>query len=441
MKTKYILPAIFMMLISTAWAQTRQSDWWAHFDDPVLDTLIYMGQNNNLDLAQAIKRVEMARQAVREAKSGYYPQISLGVGWDRARTSGYTTRATGSSMTQSYFSVGANLSWEIDLFGRITVKVKEQKGAYRASAEDYTWMCVTIAAEIADYYMQLRTLQQELIVTREHIESQEKVLKITEARKDAGLASMMDVAQAKTTFYSTQASLCNLETEVATTINAIAVLTGTYPQEMQGMLSAPAPQPNAEWTLDTDVSPELLRNRPDVREAEYEVEEYAAALGVEKKQWLPSLALTASVGTEAWRLGDLFKKESFTYAVAPQLSWTVFDGFARNAEIASAREQLMASVDNYNLTLLTAVQEVENAIVTYAQAVKYEQEIGVVLQNAQLYYTLALDRYKQGLDAFINVSDAQITLLQYANELVTARGSVLSAIIALQKTLCLGITD
>ena len=430
-----------MMLISTARAQTPQADWWAHFDDPVLDTLIYMGQNNNLDLAQAIKRVEMARQAVREAKSGYYPQISLGVGWDRARTSGYTTRATGSSMTQSYFSVGANLSWEIDLFGRITAKVKEQKGAYRASAEDYNWMCVTIAAEIADYYMQLRTLQQELIVTREHIESQEKVLKITEARKDAGLASMMDVAQAKTTFYSTQASLCNLETDVATTINAIAVLTGTYPQEMQAMLSAPAPQPNAEWTLDTDVSPELLRNRPDVREAEYEVEEYAAALGVEKKQWLPSLALTASVGTEAWRLGDLFKKESFTYAVAPQLSWTVFDGFARNAEIASAREQLMASVDNYNLTLLTAVQEVENAIVTYAQAVKYEQEIGVVLQNAQLYYTLALDRYKQGLDAFINVSDAQITLLQYANELVTARGSVLSAIIALQKSLCLGITD
>lgn len=441
MKTKYILPAIFMMLISTAWAQTPQADWWAHFDDPVLDTLIYMGQNNNLDLAQAIKRVEMARQAVREAKSGYYPQISLGVGWDRARTSGYTTRATGSSMTQSYFSVGANLSWEIDLFGRITAKVKEQKGAYRASAEDYNWMCVTIAAEIADYYMQLRTLQQELIVTGEHIESQEKVLKITEARKDAGLASMMDVAQAKTTFYSTQASLCNLETDVATTINAIAVLTGTYPQEMQAMLSAPAPQPSAEWTLDTDVSPELLRNRPDVREAEYEVEEYAAALGVEKKQWLPSLALTASVGTEAWRLGDLFKKESFTYAVAPQLSWTVFDGFARNAEIASAREQLMASVDNYNLTLLTAVQEVENAIVTYAQAVKYEQEIGVVLQNAQLYYTLALDRYKQGLDAFINVSDAQITLLQYANELVTARGSVLSAIIALQKSLCLGITD
>lgn len=441
MKTKYILPAIFMMLMSTAWAQTRQADWWAHFDDPVLDTLIYMGQNNNLDLAQAIKRVEMARQAVREAKRGYYPQISLGVGWDRARTSGYTTRATGSSMTQSYFSVGANLSWEIDLFGRITAKVKEQKGAYRASAEDYNWMCVTIAAEIADYYMQLRTLQQELIVTGEHIESQEKVLKITEARKDAGLASMMDVAQAKTTFYSTQASLCNLETDVATTINAIAVLTGTYPQEMQAMLSAPAPQPNAEWTLDTDVSPELLRNRPDVREAEYEVEEYAAALGVEKKQWLPSLALTASVGTEAWRLGDLFKKESFTYAVAPQLSWTVFDGFARNAEIASAREQLMASVDNYNLTLLTAVQEVENAIVTYAQAVKYEQEIGVVLQNAQLYYTLALDRYKQGLDAFINVSDAQITLLQYANELVTARGSVLSAIIALQKSLCLGITD
>ena len=329
------------------------------------------------------------------------------------------------------------MSWEIDLFGRITAKVRESKGAYKASSEDYDWMCVTIAAEIATYYMQLRTLQQELMVTREHIGQQERVLKITEARYEAGLASMLDVAQAKTVFYSTQATINTLETQVQTTINSIAVLTATFPVEMQNFLLPFQPQPNSDWTLDVEVTPDMLRQRPDVMEAEYMVDEYASALGYEKKQWLPSLALTASASTEAWRVKDLFKGDSFSYSVAPQLSWTIFDGMARDASIASAREQLLASVDNYNLTLLTAVQEVDNALVTYRQAVEYEKVIATVLENAQLAYELALDRYKQGLDDFINVSDAQITVLEYANEVVQARGNVLAAIVALQKSLVL----
>lgn len=435
MKTKFFLCALFMGIFSLGHAQTNDNRWWTNFNDPTLDSLIYLGENNNLNLAQALKNLEMARQAVKEAKSGYYPQLSLGLGWDRSRSSAYTSSARTASITQSYFSLGVNMSWEIDLFGRITAKVKESKGAFNATREEYEWMCVSIAAEIASYYMDLRTLQQEYAVTEDHIEQQGRVLKITEARFEAGLASKLDVAQAKTVYYSTKASLCTLQTQIITDINAIAILTATYPQQMQEYLAPVKPQPDFAWSMDVDINPEQLRNRPDVKEAEYMVEEYAAALGYEKKQWLPSLSLSASIGTEAWHIKDMFKNESFSYSVAPQLSWTIFDGLARDAEIASAREQLMASVDNYNLTLLTAVQEVDNALTTYTQAVKYEQEIAVVLENAQLAYTLALDRYRQGLDAFINVSDAQITVLQYANELVIARGNVLTALVTLQKAL------
>lgn len=447
MNAKLFLPA-FLSLIATGSSfaqieserpapQATAESWWTNFNDPTLDSLIYLGQNNNLDLAQAMKRLEMARQSIREAKSGYYPQLSLGLGWDRARSSAFTSNPAGTPMTQSYISLGVNMNWEIDVFGRISQKVREAKGAYNATAEEYDWMCVTIAAEIASYYMQLRTLQQEYIVTQDHIVQQGRVLEITEARHEAGLASMLDVAQAKTVYFSTQASLCTLQTQIATTINSIAVLTASYPAEIQSLLISPGPQPKPYWVMDMVVSPDMLRNRPDVLEAEYEVEEYAAALGLEKKQWLPSLSLSASAGSEAWHISDLFKGRSFTYSVAPQLSWTIFDGFARDASIASAREQLMAAVDSYNLTLLTAVQEVDNALATYRNAVEYEKEITIVLENAQLAYTLALDRYKQGLDAFINVSDAQISLLEYANELVVARGNVLSALVSLQKSLVL----
>lgn len=413
------------------------SCWWTNFGDSVLDSLVFLGQNNNLDLARAMRNIEMARQSVREAKSAYYPSVGLTAGWNRARTSGFTSSAAASPLTQSYFSLGLDMNWEIDLFGRVTAKVREAKGAFRASREEYDWMCVTVAAEIATYYMDLRTLQQEFEVTSDHIRQQERVLKITEARYDAGLASRLDVAQAKTVFYSTQASLCTLQTQIIADINALALLTASYPGPMQEWLAVPSPQPEAVWTLDVQLDPEMLRNRPDVREAEYTVEQYAAALGFEKKQWLPSLSLSASVGTEAWHLGDLFKNNSFTYSIAPQLSWTVFDGLSRDAQIASAREQLLSAVDSYNLTLLTAVQEVDNALTGYTRAVRYEREIAVVLENARLAYELALDRYRQGLDAFINVSDALISQLEYANELVVARGNVLKSLITLQKSLVL----
>ena len=436
MKKLFLIAALAMAAFSAS-AQCQEKSWWSNFNDPILDSLIYLGQNNNLDLAQAMRRIEMARQSIREVKSGYYPQFSTSFGWDRQRTSGYTTSSKGVPMTTSAFSFGVDMSWEIDAFGRVQQKIKEQKGAYNATREEYDWMCVTISAEIASAYMTLRTLQQELVVTREHIEQQEKVLKITEARFETGLASMLDVAQAKTVYYSTQASIVTIETQIATTINSIAVLTATYPEQMQALLTPLGTQPNSDWTMDLTISPEMLRNRPDVKEAEFTVEEYAAALGVEKKQWLPSLSLTASVGTQAWHIQDMFKKDSYTYSIAPQLSWTIFDGFARDAQIASANEQMLAAIDSYNLTLLTAVQEVDNALTTYRQAVKYEQEIAIVLKNAQLAYDLAIDRYKQGLDAFINVSDALMTVLEYANELVVARGNVLSAIVTLQKSLVL----
>ena len=432
-----LILSLFMGVPSLCARDASTQSWWANFNDPLLDSLINLGQNNNLDLAQALRRVEESRLAVSQARSGYFPTLSASVGWDRQRTSGLTTRRGGASISSSAFSVGADMSWEIDLFGRVSAKVREEKGAYRASRRDYDWMCITIAAEIASDYMTLRTLQQELKVTEEHIAQQERVLKITEARYEAGLASMLDVAQAKTVFYSTKASVISLHTQIATTVNAIAVLTGSYPAQLQPILSVPGPQPSAAWTLNVEITPEMLRGRPDVMEAEYTVEEMAAALGVAKKEWLPSLSLTASVGSEAWHIGDMFKKDSFTWAVAPQLSWTVFDGLSRNAEIAMAREQLMASVDAYNLALLTAVQEVDNALVSYKNAVEYEQEIAVVLENARLAYNLALDRYKQGLDAFINVSDALMTLLEYANELVVARGNVLTSLVTLQKSLTL----
>ena len=421
-----VLPAAQLQL-------PTQNGWWIGFDDALLDSLIQMGEKNNYNLKQAMRRIEISRQAVRQARGGYYPNFSTSFGYTRARTSGYTTSARTNAMNTGYFQFGVDMSWEIDVFGRVREKVREADANVKVSRAEYEALWISVAAEIATNYMNLRTLQTELEVTRQHIEQEEKVLKITEARHEAGLASMLDVAQAKTVYYSTVSAVSSLETQIATTINAIAVLVGEYPDNVKKMLIASGPQPNGNWIVSTSIPMEWVRHRPDVMEIEYEIESYMAALGVAKKEYLPTLSLTASAGTSAWNITDMFKKESYTYSIAPVIEWTIFDGFTRSAQLATAREQLYEAVDNYNQTLLTAVQEVDNATYTYVRALKYEKEIEETLKYAVQAYDLALDRYKQGLDAFINVADAQMTVLEYANELIEARGNVLLSIVDIAK--------
>lgn len=437
-----MIPDSLTMDMPAHWAYSSQykmdmpseDKWWHIFKDPLLDSLINEGENKNFNLKEAARRIEIARQSVRQAKSSLYPEVSTSLGWNAARTSGMLQKGVGASNT-NYFSFGVDMSWEIDVFGKVRESVKSEKALVSASKAEYASVCVSLCAEIATYYMELRTLQEELKVTREHIKSQERVLEITETRFEVGLASMLDVSQAKTDYYSTVATITSIETQIATTINAIAVLIGEYPGNLIPVLEAPAAQPDAEYPVFAGVPMELLRRRPDIVEAEYTLASYAALLGVAEKDFLPTLSLTGSVGTSAHNIDKMFHGQSYTYSVAPTLSWTIFDGFARNAAKASAKEQMLLGIDSYNQTVLTAVQEVENAMVSYRQAIIYERDIAEVLKYARMSFELALDRYKQGLDAFINVADAQMTVLTYANELVAARGSALSSLISLYKAL------
>ncbi len=409
--------------------------WWSAFNDPLLDSLIAEGEAANFNLAAASRRIEMARQNLRTVRSSYYPQIAVNAGWNKERTSAVTMARGGQATTIDYFNAGATVSWEIDIFGRVAARARESKAHISASRADYAAVSVSICAEIATAYVQLRMLQEQLAVTKAHVAEQEKVMKIAEARFECSLASMLDVRQARTVYYSTKASLVALHTSINTTVNSLAVLTGCYPQQLAPRLASAAPLPQFSGNLGAGVPMDLLRRRPDVAEAEYTLAAYAAAIGIAKKEFLPTLSLNGSIATEAHRFDDLMTHRSLAYSVAPTLSWTVFDGFARRAAVASAKEQMLAGIDNYNLTLLTAVQEVENAMTSYTDANAYLEEIKLVEENARKAFELSLDRYKQGLDAFINVAQAQISLLQYSNELVAARANSLTAVITLYKAL------
>ena len=207
------------------------------------------------------------------------------------------------------------------------------------------------------------------------------------------------------------------------------MLIGEYPDKIREELDPVTDLPIAFRVVKMGVPAELLRRRPDILEAESQLALYAAQIGIAKKDFLPTLALTGSIGTSAHNIGDLFKSNSFTYSIAPQLSWTIFEGMSRTRKLAYAKEQMQAGIDNYNLTVMNAVIETETAFNTYDSNLKQITLVRKVLAESKEAFTLALDRYKRGLSAFNDVMNAQISVLQYENQLLETRASALESLV------------
>ncbi len=409
--------------------------WWQEFDDPVLNELISKGVDNNFNVAIAARRIEMARQQIRSAKASYFPTIGISAGWNASRSSGTLSSPATSAVTSSNFNLGADMSWEVDLFGRISSQVKQSKAEFKATHADYIATMNSLAAEIATTYCNLRTLQARLAVAREHLQSQGRALHIAEVRHETGLVSKLDVAQARTIYSSTESTIPTLETNIKTAINALALLVGEYPSDVAPLVEKAKRLPDYMRLVAVGVPLDLLRRRPDIQAAEYDMAAAAAAAGIAKKDFLPTLTLTGSVGLASRNAADLFDGRSFSYSIAPKLSWTVFDGMARNARLASARENLQLTMDQYNLTVMTAVEEVDNAMVTYTGQIKSIASLETVVDQAREQMNLSLDQYKQGLEDFLPVAQSQITFLQYADQLTTARGEAIADLIQLYKAL------
>ncbi|KAB5364300.1 TolC family protein, partial [Bacteroides salyersiae] len=328
-----------------------------------------------------------------------------------------------------------NMSWELDIFGSIRQRVKAQKETFAASKEEYTAVMVSLSAQVASSYIQLRELQQELKVVERNCASQAAVLKITEVRYNTGLVSKLDVAQAKSVYFSTKASIPQLESGINQYITSLAVLLGTYPQEIRPVLERVGELPDYMEPISIGIPADLLMRRPDIRSAEHQINAQAASLGASKSDWLPQVFIKGSVGYASKDFKDLTKHKSFTYEIAPALSWTIFSGGKLVNATKSARAQLDEAIDQFNQTVLTAVQETDNAMTAYRSSIKQIVALREVRNQGQETLTLSLDLYKQGLTPFQNVLDAQRSLLSYENQLVQARGNSLLQLIALYQAL------
>lgn len=417
--------------------QTLPTDdaWWKSFNDPVLDSLISRAVANNYNVAAALKRIEMASNAVKESRAAYFPTLDASAGWTRDQQSGAVVRHAVPSTKTSYFSLGATMNWEIDVFGRVAANVKAQKAGYNVARADYDAVMVSLCANVATAYIQLRTCHEELAVAEAHIRSQEKVVKIAEARYEADLGNMLDVTQAKIVLFNTQSSLPQLKAQVRTYMNTLAILLGEYPDTLVKSLLEYSPMPDYSHVVAAGVPSDLLRRRPDIVAAEMQLAQYAANVGVAKKDFLPTLSLTGSIGTSAHGVDALFGDHSLSYSVAPQLSWTIFDGMARNYRTAEAKLQFEAAIDDYNVTVMNAVKEVDNAMIEYNYTLEAIDLQKKVVEESKKSLDMSVDLYKSGLTAFSNVVDGQMNWIESQNTLVELEGEALTNLVSIYQAL------
>lgn len=410
-----------------------EDNWWRNFNDPVLDSLIDVAVKQNYSVQMAADRIAMAKANLRSEQGSYAPTFGLSAGWNRQQTSGNTGSLP--QTTTQYANAALSMSWEIDVFGSIRNRVKAQKENFAASKEEYNAVMVSLCAQVATAYINLREMQQEMQVVTQNCLSQQAVVEITKKRYETGLVSKLDVAQAQSVYYSTKASLPSLEAGIIQYTNSLAILMGLYPQDVKYLMDAPRPLPDYIETVGIGIPANLLLRRPDIRSAERQVNAQAASLGASKSDWWPQVFVKGSIGFASHDIDKIANHNSLTYEIAPAISWNFFQGGKLAQATRLAKAQLDETVRQFNQTVLTSVQEVDNAMSAYKNSIKQIVALREVVNQGQQTLDLSLDLYKQGLTPFQNVLDAQRSLLSYENQLTQAKGSSLLYLIKLYQAL------
>lgn len=410
--------------------------WWTYLDDAELDRLIERATLGNLDLKQSVARIRQARAAFGIATGEIAPSVDA---QGQTQTSRVSSNVSGvappQDRTDTFYTFGLDSTWEIDLWGRIRRNIESADATIGASIEDYRDVLVVLYAEVANTYVQIRTLQSRIVSALSNVKTQQGALQLTIDRNRAGLAPDLDVKQAELNLATTQAFVPTLRAALAESINSLAVLLGEYPSALQAELSdtAPIPAPPAEVVV--GLPTELLRQRPDVRSAERQLASQTAQIGVATADLYPSLSLTGSFAFESFSASDLLQWKSRAFSFGPTVRWNIFDaGRIRNNILVqdALTEELLA---NYEQTVLTAVEDVETAMAAYVQELLRREALQRSVVAARASVNLVDTLYRSGLTDFQNVLDTQRSQFEQEDALAESQGLVTQYLIDVYQAL------
>ena len=418
--------------------QTDLSHWWTVFNDEQLTTLVSRGEDRNLNIKIAISRVEEARAILGIQDSGLYPAVDANGSITEGKESETISPLATSSQTK--YSISADASWEIDLFGRIRRSTEAATADYQASWEDHNDILITIRAEIASNYLSYRSLQAQLETARKNISSQKEMLNLTQIRYDNGIATYLDVAQASRVLANTEADLPLIRILLMQKVTALSVLTGVPSDILRQELQTIQPVPLPQTALTVGIPAERIRQRPDVKRAERQLAAQTARIGVATADLYPSFSLLGSLGLASLSGGDLFNSGSIGYGVGPSLSWNIFDmgRIRQNIAIQDARtEQALLT---YELTMLQAIKEVEDSLNAFHEQQERLKALGKSVTASKEALKMSTKLYKDGLTPFQDVLDAQRALLNAENSRDQTVGNSAIQLVSIYKALAGGWT-
>ena len=411
--------------------------WWATLNDPELSSLIDRAVLGNLDLKKALARVREARARRGMAKADLFPTLDAtgSATWSR------TSKDTGTGKTNDLYAASFDAGWELDIFGGVRRSVEAAEADLQATQEDLRNVLVSLLAEVALNYIDVRTSQVLIAVAEANLEAQSETYQLTQWRYEAGLSDELAVQQARYNLENTRSLIPAFRTRLEEAMNRIAVLLGEQPGKVHPELEKREPIPVTPLNVAVGVPADLLRRRPDVRQAERQLAAQTARIGVATADLYPKFTLSGSIGLEALSLSNLSSSGAWSLSGGPRITWAIFKGGAirQNIEVQSALQE--QALIQYEATILSALEEVENALVAYAEVQQRRQSLSEATQAAQKAVDLAQHRYQAGLTDFNNVLDAQRSLLSFQEQLAQSEGTVTSNLVRLYKALGGGWTS
>ncbi|MDP3479212.1 MAG: efflux transporter outer membrane subunit [Desulfoprunum sp.] len=406
--------------------------WWTLFKDPVLDSLIQRTIASNQDLRIAETRIREARAQRQLAGSAQVPALNASASSSHSRS--YENTASGKG-SRDLYQAGFDAGWEVDIFGGVRRSIEAADASVASSLEDKRDIQVSLLAEVARNYLELRGSQQRIAIANQNIANQEETVALVQRRFEIGLSSELELEQAKNQLYMSKSPVPGLETIAAQAMHRLALLIGQQPQALVAELSPEVMIPATPPEIPVALPSELLRRRPDIRRAERDLATATAQVGVATADLFPRFSLGAMAGLESTSLSDLVTSGSRFWSFGPTVKWALFDGGRARAGVEISNAQRDRAQIAYEKSVLAALADVEDALVAFNREQQTRRTLAAAADSAQRAATIARDQYKLGLIDFLNVLLSDSSLRQSQDQLVQSEQRLSMNMVALFKSL------
>jgi outer membrane protein, multidrug efflux system len=413
-------------------ADTKISAWWTLFRDPVLDSLVTRAIAANQDLRLAETRVREARAERQRTAANAAPRAGASGAYTNTRTGENTSSG---ETNQDLFQAGFDMGWEIDIFGGIRRATEAADASVAASIEDKRDVLVSLVAEVARNYIDLRGTQRRLAITKENISAQEETVDMVKKRFQIGFGNELAVVQAQNQLAMTMSQVPGLESTARQAMHQLALLLGQRPETLVVELTPEAKIPTIPPQVPVSLPSDLLRQRPDIRRAEQQLAAATAEIGVATAELFPSFSLAALIGLESSGLSNLVTSGSRYWSAGPKVKWSLFDGGRARAGIEASENRRERAEIIYEKSVLTALVEVENTLVAFAREQETNRILKTAVTAAQRALTLSRNQYELGLVDFLNVLQSEQSFHQSQDQLVQSEQRLSLNIVSLFKAL------